>query len=256
MRGFTSLFAFAQPSHYRLGEVAGRKWLVSPAGLPVAWRYTPAHLQLITLPTDPFDDDLLSATQQSAKFGRERSTLLGYSWTPTDWTPTRLAKIRRLNGDSAAKQQYIGYLKERYAYSIERVNQIYGLESTSFSDLLTESFDKLDPSNPAIAADDHQFLLDTASRLAEALRDALQDAHPGALLFTEPLADPEIAATVAGTVAGMMAKFADVLVSHQPLPSAKAQVLLRKPPQPLPPNVVGLSSDITPLEQLLPIPKI
>ena len=221
---------------------------MSPAGLPVAWRYTPSDLQLINLPADPFDDDLVSATQQAAKLGRARSTLLGYTWTPTDWTPTRLTKIRRLAGDSAAKQQYIGYLKERYAYSIERVNQIYGLESTSFSDLLTESFAKLEPSNPAIAADDHRFLLDTASRLAEAIHDALQDAHPGALLFTEPLNDPEIAA--------IMAKFADVLVSHQPLPSAKAQVLLAKPPQPLPPNIVGLSSDITPLEQLLPIPKI
>ena len=246
MRGFTSLFAFYQPSHYRLGEVAGRKWLVSPSGHPVAWRYDSSQLQLITLPPDPFDDDLVTATQVAAKLGRNRADLLGYTWTPSAWTPARLAQIRRLNADSAAKQQYIGYLKERYAYSIERVNEIYGLESTSFSDLLTETFAKLETTKPTVAADDRQFLLDTAARVAEALAEALKEAHPGALLFTEPVDDAEIAA--------LMAQFAPVLVSRQPLAAARAQVLLAKPPLVMPKNIVGLADDPQPLEALLSIP--
>lgn len=247
MRGFTSLFAFYQPSHYRLGVVAGRMWLVSPAGQPVAWRYDPAQLQVITLPVDPFDDDLVTATQVAAKLGRNRADLLGYTWTPSSWSPARLTQIRRRNADSAAKQQYIGYLKERYAYSIERVNEIYGLESTSFSDLLTETFAKLDPTKPAVAADDRQFLLDAASRVAEAIAEALKEAHPGALLFTEPIDDAEIAT--------LLAKFAPVLVSRQPLAAARAQVLLAKPPLVMPKNIVGLADTVKPLEALLPIPQ-
>ncbi|MBY0506160.1 MAG: hypothetical protein K2X03_19745 [Bryobacteraceae bacterium] len=247
MRGLTSLFALLQPSHYRLGTVAGRQWLLSPRGAPVAWRYAPETLELIQLGPDPFDDDLVTAAQQAAQRGRQRSALIGYTWAPSHWSPARLKALRRLGADSAGKQQYVGYLKERYAYSIERVNEIYGLESTSFSDLLTESFTRLDTGKPAVAADDRQFLHDTASRIAEALAAALKEAHPGALLFTEPMEDSGLAAA--------MAQHADVLVASQPLASAKAQVLLGAPPEPLPANVVGLARDLAALERLLPIPQ-
>ena len=218
---------------------------MSPAGQPVAWRYDPAALESIDLPGDLFDEQLVAAVQKAALAGRQRSNLVGYTWTPSPWTRARVTAIRR-SGESASKQHYVGFLKERYAYSIERVNELYALESTSFTDLLTDRFLNLDETRATVAADDRDFLLELAGRVAESVALALQTAHPGALLFTEPLDSPDIAAA--------MAPHADVLVSRQPLPTAPAQVLLGAPPAALPMNVVGLAGAIEPLARLLPTP--
>ena len=220
---------------------------MSPLGLPTAWRYDPAALELITVGQDPFDDELMTAVEKAIQRGKQRSNLVGYTWSVSDWTPARVTAMRKLSAESAGKQQYVGFLKERYAYSIERVNQIYGLESTSFSDLLIESFAQLDLARPEVAADDRQFLAETASRLAEAIAGTLHTAHPGALLFSEPLRGSAVAAD--GFV-----RHADVLVSSVHHPAAKAQVLLAPPPQPLPSNIVGLAQDLDSLEKLLPTP--
>ena len=215
-------------------------------GLPTAWRYDPAALELITVGQDPFDDELMTAVEKAIQRGKQRSNLVGYTWSVSDWTPARVTAIRKLSAESAGKQQYVGFLKERYAYSIERVNQIYGLASTSFSDLLIESFAQLDLARPEVAADDRQFLAETASRLAEAITDTLHTAHPGALLFSEPLRSSPVAADA-------FARHADVLVSSVHHPAAKALVLLGPPPRPLPSNIVGLAQDLDSLERLLPI---
>lgn len=220
---------------------------MSPAGAPVAWRYDPTALQMIDVGHDPFDDDLIAAVQKAAELGRRRTALVGYTWPASPWTTARLTALRQLPAESAGKQQYVGFLKERYAYSIERVNAIYGLESTSFSDLLNESFAQLPTNQTAAAADDRQFLSDTATRLAETLALALKAAHPGALLFSEPVAE-------AGIAAEAFASHAAVLVAAVYHPSAKAQVLLGPAPKPLPANVVGLHRDLQVLESLLPIP--
>ena len=220
---------------------------MSPLGLPTAWRYDPAALELITVAPDPFDDELVTAVLNAVLRGKQRSNLVGYTWSVSDWTPARVTAIRKLITESAGKQQYVGFLKERYAYSIERVNQIYGLESTSFSDLLIESFAQLDLARPEVAAADRQFLAETASRLAEAIAGTLHTAHPGALLFSEPLRGSAAAADV-------FVRHADVLVSSVHHPAARAQVLLAPPPQPLPSNVVGLPQDLDALERLLPTP--
>ncbi len=221
---------------------------MSPDGNPIAWRYDPAALQLIDVGPDPFDDHLVAAVQKAAGLGRQRAALLGYTWTASNWTSARVTATRNLSAESAGKQQYVGFLKERYEYSIERVNAIYGLESTSFSDLLTESFARLDTTQPAVAQDDRQFLADTATRLAETLAAELKTAHPGALLFSEPLVE-------AGLAADAFASHVAVLVTAVHHPSVKAQVILGTPPRPLPSTVVGLASDLPLLERLLPIPK-
>ncbi len=220
---------------------------MSPLGLPTAWRYDLAALELITVGPDPFDDDLLAAVTKAVQRGKQRPNLVGYTWSVSDWTPARVTAMRKLTTESAGKQQYVGFLKERYAYSIERVNQIYGLESTSFSDLLIESFTHLDLARPEVAADDRQFLTETASRLAEAIAGTLHTGHPGALLFSEPLGALAAAADV-------FVRHADVLISSVHHPAARAQVLLTPPPQPIPSNVVGLQQNLDSLERLLPIP--
>lgn len=225
--------------------VSGRKWLVAPTGLPVAWRYDLAALETIAVGSDPFDAEVVEAVHKAAAKGKHRAGLVGYTWTPSDWSPARVSAMRQRPAESAAKQQYVGYLKERYSYSIERVNEIYGLESTSFSDLLIESFSKIDVARPAIQADDREFLSDTASRLAQAVAETLRTVHPGALLFSEPASGP---------AADAFAGFVDVLVTPTPHSQARAHVLLGTPVRPLPANVVGLDTDIAVLEALLPTP--
>ena len=220
---------------------------MSPLGLPTAWRYDPAALEIIAVGPDPFDDELVAAVEKAVVRGKQRFPLVGYTWPASDWTPARVTAMRKLSGESAGKQQYVGFLKERYGYSIERVNQIYGLESTSFSDLLIESFAQLDVSKPAVAADDRQFLDETASRLAQTIADTLHRAHPGALLFSEPL-------RAAGVAQDAFARYTDVLVSPAHYPAARAQVLLGTPPRPLPANIVGLNQDLDSLGRLRPIP--
>ncbi len=213
----------------------------------MAWRYDPAGLQVIDIGGDLFDDQLVAAVERAAQLGRPRSLLAGYTWPSSDWSVQRTKAIRH-GPESASKQQYVAFLKERYSYSIERVNELYGLESTSFTDLLTDKFTNFDSSRPAVLADDRLFLIEAAGRLAESLTEALKQAHPAALLFSEPF-------FVGGDeAAAAMASHVDVLVSQRPLPAAKAQVLLMNPPQPLPANVVGLAGEIGYLQRLLPIP--
>lgn len=233
--GASLLFAFA-PGLYKLGKLDGRMRLLNPAGQPVEWIYNRAELETIDISGDPYDEQLVAAVEKAAKVGRGRPLLVGYTWTASVWTPARVAEIRR-SVDTASKQQYVSFLKERYAYSIERVNELYGLESTSFTDLLTDRFPKLDQSRPTVVTDDRDFLIEAAGRLAASIAETLKTAHPGALLFSEPLqTTPEIAAA--------MAQHVDVLVSHQHLPAAKAQVLPSPPPDPLPVNLVGINSNL------------
>ncbi len=210
---------------------------MDPAGQPLVWRYDPGALQLIDVSGDPFDEQLVAAVQKAAQTGRRRTALIGYTWTPSDWSLARVARLRRTS-ESASKQQYVGFLKEKYAYSIERVNDLYGLESTSFTDLLTDPFAKLDATRPAVVADDREFLAESAARLAESVALALRETHPHALLFSETLASPEAAVA--------MAPHVDVLVSAHPVPTAKAQILLARPPEPMPPNIIGFADPIPP----------
>jgi hypothetical protein len=94
-------------------------------------------------------------------------------------------------------------------------------------------------------ADDREFLIEAAGRLAASIAETLKTAHPGALLFSEPLA-------TIPAIADAMAQSVDVLVSHQPLPAAKAQVLPSPPPDPLPTNIVGIAGNVDALKRLIP----
>jgi hypothetical protein len=66
--------------------------------------------------------------------------------------------IRSLPAESPGRQQYVEFLKEKYAYNIESLNKAYGLTVSSFTELFSLDFRRLDKSRPAVIADDTAFL--------------------------------------------------------------------------------------------------
>jgi hypothetical protein len=51
--------------------------------------------------------------------------------------------IRRLPDEAPGKQQYVEFLKETYGYNIDRLNAAYGLEASSFTDLIRSTTGRL-----------------------------------------------------------------------------------------------------------------
>lgn len=66
---------------------------------------------------------------------------------------------------SEGKQFYIAWLKDRYGYNIAKINEAYGLEMTSFSDLSESDFRQVDRKRKAVDEDDRLFLADLESML-------------------------------------------------------------------------------------------
>lgn len=92
---------------------------------------------------------------------------------------TGAAKLATLPSSAEGKQFYIAWLKDRYAYNITRLNEAYGLESTSFTDLTENDFRQVDRKRPAVAEDDRLFLLDLAETVKQKLDAIFQSCAPG-----------------------------------------------------------------------------
>lgn len=88
-----------------------------------------------------------------------------------------MAALRALPADHEWKSRWVDFLKERYEYTIARVNEAYGLESTSFSDLLVETYRSLDGRRTAVARDDADFFSAALDQWGTAV--CLPDPRPG-----------------------------------------------------------------------------
>lgn len=66
--------------------------------------------------------------------------------------------IRVLPAESDGKQAYVSFLKERYDYTITRLNEAYGLDFQSFTDITSFDFKTLDRGRPVVQKDDEAFL--------------------------------------------------------------------------------------------------
>lgn len=73
---------------------------------------------------------------------------------------------RALDSEADGKQTYVGFLKERYDYSIGRLNEAYGLDAQSFTELTSLNFKSLDRARKAVVEDDRVFL--------ESIREVVQ----------------------------------------------------------------------------------
>ncbi|MCX6595465.1 MAG: hypothetical protein NTV70_03760 [Acidobacteria bacterium] len=65
---------------------------------------------------------------------------------------------RGLDSEADGKQAYVGFLKERYEYTIGRLNEAYGLDAQSFTELTALNFKSLDRARKAVVEDDATFL--------------------------------------------------------------------------------------------------
>lgn len=83
-----------------------------------------------------------------------------------------LSDLRRLSSSHDWKQFYVNWLKVRYAYNIARLNEAYGLESTSFTDLTESDFRRLDTQRAAVQKDDKDFWGDFEEYLLAQVRSA------------------------------------------------------------------------------------
>lgn len=77
------------------------------------------------------------------------------------------------------KQFYIAWLKDRYGYQIAKINEAYGLEMTSFSDLSESDFQNVDRKRKAVAEDDRLFLADLEVTLKQKVDLMFQACAPG-----------------------------------------------------------------------------
>ncbi len=97
--------------------------------------------------------------------------------------PPSAAKMGAMPAASEGKQFYIGWLKDRYAYQISKLNAAYGLESTSFSDLESMDFKQVDRRRQAVIEDDQRFLNDLKGMIKQRMQEMLQACAPGRKLM-------------------------------------------------------------------------
>lgn len=83
--------------------------------------------------------------------------------------------IRALPPESDGKQAYVSFLKERYDYTIARLNEAYGLDFQSFTDITSFDFKTLDRKRAAVEKDDEAFT-ETIREIVERLsKEGLKD---------------------------------------------------------------------------------
>ena len=86
--------------------------------------------------------------------------------------------IGTMASSSEGKQFYISWLKDRYRYNIAHINEAYGTEATSFSDLSENDFQKVDRRRPKVAEDDKLFLVDLEAMLKQKVDEMFQTCSP------------------------------------------------------------------------------
>ena len=82
--------------------------------------------------------------------------------------------IRTLDSESDGKQAYVGFLKERYAYTIGRLNEAYGLDAQSFTELTSLNFKSLDRTRKAVVEDDGAFLVSMREIIERVAQEGLK----------------------------------------------------------------------------------
>jgi hypothetical protein len=92
---------------------------------------------------------------------------------------TGAAALARLASATDGKQFYVSWLKDRYGYNIARLNEAYGLDSTSFSDLAESDFRQVDRSRAAVREDDRLFLEYLATTVQQKVAEMFQACAPG-----------------------------------------------------------------------------
>lgn len=90
--------------------------------------------QWVRLPAPEPDPADIAAWQETVTAFAKKNPAPGYLLAPL---PKQvMEKILAQPSTQWGKRQWVEFLKERYGYSVERVNEAYGMEAASFSDVL------------------------------------------------------------------------------------------------------------------------
>lgn len=133
---------------------------------------TAAVLWLTLAATDVFSPAFADTVQQRASAACA-SNAAAFVLDTTPWNRAWVAATRSTaKAEDEGKQNYVQFLKDRYFYSIERVNEVYRLESGSFTDLLINDFKSTDAARPEVRRDDDAFLLLMAEQVERVLKSS------------------------------------------------------------------------------------
>ena len=111
---------------------------------------------------DPFDGAFLYGKPRAAK-----AESVEFRPAPArEWVQA----VRQMPEDAPAKQQYVQFLKELYGYNIGKLNEAYGLNAGSFTELLNYDYRGLDLGRPAVEKDDALFLKTLTQAALDAAR--------------------------------------------------------------------------------------
>jgi|GEM_PF-6660162 len=121
-------------------------------------------------PVVPEKGDVFSERYQSElrdRLRREKASL-NLDSVSRDWVD----HIRALPAESDSRQAYVQFLKERYDYVVARLNEAYGLDAQSFTELTSLDFRRLDRSRKAVVEDDAEFVKSIRDVLLRVAREA------------------------------------------------------------------------------------
>lgn len=97
-----------------------------------------------------------------------------------DWGEGPTARrLGGMAGETAGKQYYVAWLKDRYGYQIAKLNAAYGLEATSFSELLERDLGRVDRGREAVRRDDEDFLRDVREGVEAVVKPEVEDCVKG-----------------------------------------------------------------------------
>ena len=111
---------------------------------------------------DPFDPAFFSKWKATAGEEIEFRPAPAREW---------VRAVRQWPEEAPAKQQYVQFLKDLYGYNIARLNEAYGLNAGSFTELLTYDYRHLDTRRPAVRRDDEAFLKVLVNAALDAARE-------------------------------------------------------------------------------------
>jgi quinoprotein glucose dehydrogenase len=138
----------ATPAMY---EYRGKQYLVIGAGGGKT-NVSGGSYIAFALPSDPRPVDVFAGQVTPVRAGEVSREWVDY--------------IRGLPPEAAGKQMYVNFLKDRYGYVIGSLNEAYGIDAQSFTEMETFPWKTLDRTRPKVREDDEAFRLLIVEKLS------------------------------------------------------------------------------------------
>ncbi len=137
-----------------------------------------------------FDDSVQTAFRRALIPACRRiandSLVLGVAFVDLPiWDSRRVNFFRSLPATAPGKAEYVRFLKDRYSADIQRLNEAYGTQFSTFDNLLSTTTWALNANHPPVRQDDELFLGRIAAVLYPLLKDIVRQGAPHHLFMGE-----------------------------------------------------------------------